>query len=75
MNMANTKMHQVMIYLDDEQDKELRDAAAQAGQSLTEYVRRAIKARVDAPWLNMEKRNNDDLRESLQRWHNRGERA
>jgi hypothetical protein len=68
---------QVLIYLDDETNAAMRAAAAEAGQTLTEYIRRAIRARLDEqPWINdIETRDNEALRANLQRWHNRGARA
>ena len=66
---------QVLIYLDVEMDAAMRAAAKEAGQSITEYVRRAIAASLgQAPWLPTETRDDTALRESLQRWHRRGDR-
>lgn len=71
-----SKTNVVHVYLDDAENKSLRDAAKNSGQTLAEFIRRAIAARTENPWVDqIETRDNDDLRESMRRYMNRGERG
>lgn len=43
-------MGQVTIYLDDEIEKKMRDAAAQAGLSQSQWVATIIKKKIQTEW-------------------------
>lgn len=58
-------MKQIGVWIDDDHESLLQAIIDERGQSITEIVKRGIRAQAESPWLNIERRG--PLEEILRR--------